>query len=66
MRQPRLHQQSRHEAQGARFASLFGLDEEGLLEESGFDALTGNDGLRDSANSCSQRLKSGQFDDERV
>ena len=36
------------------------------MEEPGFDALTRNDGLRDSANSCSQRLESGQFDDERV
>jgi ankyrin repeat protein len=31
-----------------------------------FDALAGDRGLRDSANGCSQRLESGQFDDERV
>lgn len=37
-----------------------------LLEYAGFDALTRDDGLRDSANGCSQRLEGGQLDDERV
>jgi len=36
------------------------------MEEPVFETLTGNTGLRDSANGCSQRLESGQLHDEGV
>ncbi|MGB5163120.1 MAG: hypothetical protein WBO69_00120 [Thermoanaerobaculia bacterium] len=61
-----MDEHPRHEAQGASLLRLLGFDRQRLAEQRVGGSKAGDRDLRDSANGCSQRLESGQFDDERV